>query len=162
MFKKNWSFVCIELWSLPISRSATTPGDRWPLKNPVKIRRKTNKLRKRHNTSDTRYCKFGTLHKSNFLQPLFFLFSSLHLNQQILDEKVNVKAKSKIGSLDNVKHRPGGGDKKVFNDVEYLRQMSETTSSAGTQGNSRNSSRRQSTSQVLKTFRKKFRKKYML
>lgn len=29
-----------------------------------------------------------------------------------------------MGSLDNVKHRPGGGDKKIFDDKEYLRQKS--------------------------------------
>lgn len=35
-----------------------------------------------------------------------------------------MKVESKIGSLDNVKHRPGGGDKKIFDDKEYLRQKS--------------------------------------
>ena len=42
-----------------------------------------------------------------------------------MDEKVKVKVQSKIGSLANVKHKPGGGDKKVFNDVEYMRQVSD-------------------------------------
>ena len=28
---------------------------------------------------------------------------------------------SRIGSLANVKHRPGGGDKKIFDDKEYIR-----------------------------------------
>ena len=32
---------------------------------------------------------------------------------QILDQKVEVKAQSKIGSTANIKHKPGGGDKKV-------------------------------------------------
>ena len=32
---------------------------------------------------------------------------------------------SRIGSLANVKHRPGGGDKKIFDDKEYARQMNE-------------------------------------
>ena len=32
---------------------------------------------------------------------------------------------SRIGSLANVKHRPGGGDKKIFDDKEYTRQMVE-------------------------------------
>ena len=35
---------------------------------------------------------------------------------------MDIEGKSKIGSLDNVRHKPGGGDKKVFNDVDYLRQ----------------------------------------
>ena len=30
---------------------------------------------------------------------------------------------SRVGSLKNVKHRPGGGDKKIFDDKEYLKQM---------------------------------------
>lgn len=34
-----------------------------------------------------------------------------------------MKAESKIGSLDNVKHRPGGGEKKIFDDKEYLKQI---------------------------------------
>jgi hypothetical protein len=32
---------------------------------------------------------------------------------------------SRVGSLANVKHRPGGGDKKIFDDKEYMRQISE-------------------------------------
>jgi len=67
---------------------------------------------------------------------------------QIVDQKVQVKAQSKIGSLSNVNHRPGGGDKKVFNDVEYLRQMSETSSVSPLGGNSKDNSRRQSAVQV--------------
>lgn len=45
--------------------------------------------------------------------PMFF---------QIQTQKIDIKAESKVGSLDNVKHKPGGGDKKIFNDKEYLRQ----------------------------------------
>ena len=30
-----------------------------------------------------------------------------------MDQKVEVKAQSKIGSTANIKHKPGGGDKKV-------------------------------------------------
>lgn len=30
---------------------------------------------------------------------------------------------SKIGSLDNVKHKPGGGDKKIFDDKDYLKNV---------------------------------------
>ena len=32
-----------------------------------------------------------------------------------------------MGSLDNMKHRPGGGTKKVFNDVDYLKQIGESS-----------------------------------
>ncbi len=53
-------------------------------------------------------------------------------------------AQSKVGSLDNVKHKPGGGDKVVFNDVEYLRQTSAIASHS--------SSRRQSASQVRSAY----------
>lgn len=40
---------------------------------------------------------------------VFFLFS------QILSTKLNWNAKSKIGSLENKDHKPGGGDKKILN-----------------------------------------------
>jgi hypothetical protein len=70
--------------------------------------------------------------------------------------KIDLKVESKVGSLDNVKHRPGGGDKKVFNDIEYLKQMNDTTGAqlmAKSSGqNSECSSRRESAVQV------KFRK----
>lgn len=36
---------------------------------------------------------------------------------------MEVKAQSKIGSLDNMKHKPGGGEKKIFDDKEYLRNV---------------------------------------
>lgn len=42
---------------------------------------------------------------------------------QIVTHKVEVKAQSKIGSMDNMKHRPGGGDKKIFDDKEYLKNV---------------------------------------
>lgn len=58
---------------------------------------------------------------------------------QIEEQKLDIKAQSKIGSLDNVKHRPGGGDKKIFDDKEYLRQMSATSSQQGDIGSSRSS-----------------------
>ena len=73
---------------------------------------------------------------------------------QIENRKIDLKVKSKVGSLDNVKHRPGGGDKKVFNDVEYLRQMSDTTGAqlmAKSATGSRDSSRRESAVQVCIT-----------
>ena len=40
---------------------------------------------------------------------------------QIHNEKLEFKVASRIGSLANVKHRPGGGDKKIFDDKEYIR-----------------------------------------
>ena len=67
-----------------------------------------------------------------------------------MDQKVKVQVQSKIGSLANVKHKPGGGDKKVFNDVEYMRQVSDhavsITNASGP--GSLTSSRRESSSQV--------------
>lgn len=55
---------------------------------------------------------------------------------QIQTQKIDIKAESKIGSLDNVKHKPGGGDKKIFNDRDYLRQTGsnvESLSGSGSQ-----------------------------
>lgn len=63
---------------------------------------------------------------------------------QILHQKLDYQVESKVGSLANVKHRPGGGDKQVFNDVEYLRQASAGHAVSVSQP----SSRRQSASQV--------------
>lgn len=42
---------------------------------------------------------------------------------QIINQKLEVHAAPKIGSLDNVKHKPGGGDRKIFDDKEYLRNI---------------------------------------
>ena len=42
---------------------------------------------------------------------------------QIINQKLDIKAESKVGSLENVKHRPGGGDIKIFDDKEYLRNI---------------------------------------
>lgn len=50
------------------------------------------------------------------------------LCQQIETKKIDLKVESKIGSLENVKHRPGGGDKKIFDDKDYLKQMSAISS----------------------------------
>lgn len=58
---------------------------------------------------------------------------------KIEDQKIDIKAQSKIGSMDNVKHRPGGGDRKIFDDKEYLRQMSATSSQHGDVHSSRSS-----------------------
>ena len=45
---------------------------------------------------------------------LAFLACSFPLHLwQIEDRKLDWAAESKVGSLDNVKHKPGGGDKKV-------------------------------------------------
>jgi hypothetical protein len=38
----------------------------------------------------------------------------------ITNEKVDWEAKSKIGSLQNIKHKPQGGDVQVFEDIAYL------------------------------------------
>ena len=77
----------------------------------------------------------------------FFFCASLHHQnvQQIIEHKIDLKVESKVGSLANIKHKPGGGDKKVFNDVEYLRQTSSTLQSGNV---SRTSSRRESATQV--------------
>ena len=85
----------------------------------------------------------------------FFLHFTI-INFQIENHKLDLKVQSKVGSLDNVKHRPGGGDKKVFNDVEYLKQMNDTTGAqlmAKSSGQtSQNSSRRESPVQVWTFF----------
>ena len=82
----------------------------------------------------------------------FFLLPFTLPNLQIENRKIDLNVQSKVGSLDNVKHRPGGGDKKVFNDVEYLKQMNETTGAtlmAKSSGQtSQSSSRRESAVQV--------------
>ena len=44
-------------------------------------------------------------------------------NFQIQTQKIEIKAQSKIGSLDNVKHKPGGGEKKIFDDKDYLKNI---------------------------------------
>ncbi|CAL4125559.1 unnamed protein product, partial [Meganyctiphanes norvegica] len=45
---------------------------------------------------------------------------------QIENKKLDFKDKaaSKVGSLNNVKHKAGGGEKKIFDDKEYIRQVS--------------------------------------
>lgn len=61
----------------------------------------------------------------NFLPFLCYVEQKLTLIEfpQILSQKIDVKAESKVGSMDNVKHRPGGGEKKIFDDKEYLKQI---------------------------------------
>ena len=89
----------------------------------------------------------------------FFLLPFTLPNLQIENRKIDLNVASKVGSLDNVKHRPGGGDKKVFNDVEYLKQMNETTGAtlmAKSSGQtSQSSSRRESAVQVRFFFNKR-------
>lgn len=47
---------------------------------------------------------------------------------QIEDQKLEViKAQSKVGSLDNVKHKPGGGEVKIFDDKNYIKQTTGQT-----------------------------------
>ena len=53
---------------------------------------------------------------------------------QIHNEKLEFKVTSRIGSLANVKHKPGGGDKKIFDDKEYARQMNSEQSSFARSG----------------------------
>lgn len=50
------------------------------------------------------------------------LFSVIE-NFQIQTQKLEIKAQSKVGSLDNVKHKPGGGEKKIFDDKDYLKNV---------------------------------------
>ena len=69
-----------------------------------------------------------------------------------MDQKVKIKVQQgKIGSLANVKHKPGGGDKKIFNDVEYMRQVSDNAVLPVSGQGSLTSSRRESSSQVCFT-----------
>ena len=93
----------------------------------------------------------------------FWSFSAMHQTLcvstpsafQIENRKIELNVQSKVGSLVNVKHRPGGGDKKVFNDVDYLKQVNElpgaqlmVKSTSGAPSNA--SSRRESAVQVWK------------
>lgn len=49
---------------------------------------------------------------------------TINFSKQIENQKLEFKAQSKVGSLDNVKHKPKGGDVKIFDDKEYIKQMS--------------------------------------
>lgn len=35
---------------------------------------------------------------------------------------MEIKAHSKVGSMDNMKHKPGGGEVKIFDDKSYIKQ----------------------------------------
>lgn len=50
---------------------------------------------------------------------------------QILTQKIDIKAQSKVGSMDNVKYRPGGGDKKIFDDKDYLKNVEHPVAPSG-------------------------------
>lgn len=54
----------------------------------------------------------------------FYFMCTLNSLKQIENQKLEFKAQSKVGSMDNVKHKPGGGDIKIFDDKEYIKQMS--------------------------------------
>lgn len=44
------------------------------------------------------------------------MFNAVLMLPQIISQKIDIKAESKVGSLDNVGHKPGGGEKKIFDD----------------------------------------------
>lgn len=79
---------------------------------------------------------------------------------QIPIEKLDFKAKaaSKVGSLDNVKHKPKGGEKKIFDDKEYLKQMSSSNASPCKTPTSKTSSGRESGA-IVSIYIKKLLKK---
>ena len=58
----------------------------------------------------------GTVKRSTLVDSKRELF-------QIHDTKLEIQATSRVKSLANVKHKAGGGDKKIFDDKEYIRQM---------------------------------------
>lgn len=60
---------------------------------------------------------------------------------QIENQKIDVKVQSKIGSLQNVKHKPGGGDKRIFDDKEYLKQQKQISAPPSKPGSSKGGSK---------------------
>lgn len=63
--------------------------------------------------------RFVSLIKKSFKKNLVKIFSFFHFKfeknkTQIITTKLQWNAKSKIGSLENANHRPGGGDKKIL------------------------------------------------
>ncbi|KAI8420876.1 hypothetical protein MSG28_008063 [Choristoneura fumiferana] len=56
--------------------------------------------------------------------PLQSSWKTRGYDSTIDNQKLEFKAQSKVGSMDNVKHKPGGGDIKIFDDKEYAKQMS--------------------------------------
>jgi len=69
-------------------------------------------------------------------------------NIKIHDEKIEFRVGSKVGSLNNIKHRAGGGDKKIFDDKEYMKQCQGEGSLGRSGSSSLNSSIMGSTSLV--------------
>lgn len=62
---------------------------------------------------------------------------------------MEIKAQSKIGSLGNVHHKPGGGDKRIFDDKEYLRNVEHPIAPTGAQVKSHPQSMTSSTDRIL-------------
>ena len=60
---------------------------------------------------------FGvSLYEFQCFSAIDYITNDLYLNLQIANEKLQFReqAKSKVGSKDNIKHKPGGGDKTVI------------------------------------------------
>lgn len=83
-------------------------------------------LRMHSRTIFKEICKVS-LHYSKVFHSKFQKFQVVFLHSahfpQILDQKIEIKAAPKVGSLDNVTHKPGGGEKKIFDDKDYLRNI---------------------------------------
>lgn len=43
---------------------------------------------------------------------------------------MEIKATSRIGSLDNTGYKPGGGAKKIFDDKDYMKRASRSSASS--------------------------------
>lgn len=67
-----------------------------------------------------------------------------HFFGQIENQKLDFKAQSKVGSLDNVKHKPGGGEIKIFDDKEYIKQVGGQSPLPNSHNQSRQEVRRRS------------------
>ena len=67
----------------------------------------------------------------------FYFMCTLTSLKQIENQKLEFKAQSKVGSMDNVKHKPGGGDIKIFDDKEYIKQMTGVSPVPDSHGHSR-------------------------
>lgn len=64
------------------------------------------------------------------LSLIFIIFIVIYF--QILSTKLTWNAKSKIGSLDNATHKPGGGDKKI---IEIKTDFSKAKPKVGSKDN---------------------------
>lgn len=74
----------------------------------------------------TNVCVHITLLCVKILQILDFQYKKKSGTFQIQTQKVELKAQSKVGSLDNIKHKPGGGERKIFDDKDYLKNLEHT------------------------------------